>query len=512
MFHREMERENRKNGNQKESCKESDQEGRQEKEVTDLNQATGEAKASPKIFARNYSCCARRVPAYNDATLIRAGPMETSFLFTASLLINVIVLIVLVLLWKRSATGPGGEDVRATAGRLDSMEASLSAKFTNLAVQIEKNRGDFNLELTKQLADGLAGLRTSVDTQLVRGREEQATSLKGATSNLETKFDQLTQRQAQHAKDSRDELAKSLENVRAEVDKKLNEISGQVQTKLNENIKEGFKHFEKVQEHLKAAEEQLRNVGTLGESIHDLNSLLKLPHLRGKFGEASLERLLADFLPAHMFTLQMGPDHSSGRADAMIHFPERNLPIDAKFPREQVLALFESNDQTEIEEARKVFVRVMKEQAKRVRAYIQPENGTTDMALLYLPSETLYMEVVRNRELSEDLNKIKVFPVSPNTLLVTLSTVAMVHKWYTMQKGLAKSIEEFGRAQKSFSYFESKFEVIGKSLEKAQEAFTTASGHLTKYKNKVVQMTGEEVPELAAAEDEEKSSAAFTGQ
>ena len=81
-------------------------------------------------------------------------------------------------------------------------------------------------------------------------------------------------------------------------------ITEQVQTKLDQNIKEGFAHFEKVQQHLKAAEEQLREVGALGHSINDLNNLLKLPHLRGQFGEASLERLLADFLPAHMFAIQ----------------------------------------------------------------------------------------------------------------------------------------------------------------------------------------------------------------
>lgn len=437
--------------------------------------------------------------------------METQYLFIASLLLNAIILAVLVFLWKRTSTGPGAEDANTSSARLDSMEASLSSKFTGLAVQMEKNRGEFTLILTQHLSEGLAKVRGSVDSQLATGRQEQASSLNAATANLEAKFDQLSSRQSLHAKESRDELAKSLETVRTEVDKKLNEISGQVQTKLDQNIKEGFKHFEKVQEHLKAAEEQLRNVGTLGESIHDLNSLLKLPHLRGKFGEASLERLLADFLPASMFTLQMGPDQSSGRADAMIHFPERNLPIDAKFPREQVSALFESSDAAGIEEGRKALARVMKEQAKRVKAYIQPENGTTDMALLYLPSETLYMEVVRNRDLSEELNRMKVYPVSCNTLLVTLSTVAMVHKWYQVQKGLAKSIEEFGRAQKSFSYFEAKFEVIGKSLERAQEAFTTASGHLTKYKNKVVKLTGEEVPELEAPEDDERSAAAVTG-
>ena len=92
-----------------------------------------------------------------------------------------------------------------------------------------------------------------------------------------------------------------------------------------------------MQQHLKAAEEQLREVGALGHSINDLNNMLKLPHLRGQFGEASLERLLSDFLPAHMFEMQSSAGDGNGRADAVIQFPDRRLPIDAKFPREQVL-------------------------------------------------------------------------------------------------------------------------------------------------------------------------------
>jgi DNA recombination protein RmuC len=172
-------------------------------------------------------------------------------------------------------------------------------------------------------------------------------------------------------------------------------------------------------------------------------------------------------------------------------------------PSSRVLALFDQDNASvaEVTEARKAFERVMKEQGKRVKGYIQPENGTTDIALLYLPSETLYMETVRNRELWEELAKIKVLPVSPNTLLVTLQAISMVHKWYQLEKNLAKTIEEFGRARKSFEYFESKFEVIGKSLEKAQDAFITASGHLSRYKGKITNLGEQAQPELGFEEE-----------
>ena len=291
----------------------------------------------------------------------------------------------------------------------------------------------------------------------------------------------------------------SLDSIRERVDAKLLAITDQVQQKLDQNIKEGFAHFEKVQQHLKAAEEQLREVGALGHSINDLNNLLKLPHLRGTFGEASLERLLADFLPDHMFEIQSSLPDGGGRPDAVINFPDRRLPIDAKFPREQVLALFESTDEAEIEAARHEFVRVMKAEGKRVRAYIQPENGTTDIALLYLPSETLYMEAIRNRELADWLNQQHVFPVSPNTLLMTLKTIALVHKWYEMAGRFEKSRVELAKAQKSFDFFQNQFDNVGKSLNKAQEAFETAQRHLKTYNGRVTVLSGQEQLELDTA-------------
>ena len=224
--------------------------------------------------------------------------------------------------------------------------------------------------------------------------------------------------------------------------------------------------------------------------------MLKLPHLRGQFGEASLERLLSDFLPAHMWALQASPGEGGGRADAIIYFPDRKLPIDAKFPREQVLALFEGGEDSVVDAARVEFVRVMKTEARRIKSYIQPENGTTDIALMYLPSETLYMEAVRNRELADWLNSTHVFPVSPNTLLMTLQTIALVHKWYEVASRFEKSRQELGKAQKSFDFFQNQFENVGKNLSKAQEAFDTAQRHLKTYRGKVSALSGQEQLEL----------------
>ncbi len=414
--------------------------------------------------------------------------------------LNLFCLGLLLLLRKKFNQSSQLEALNKLAVDAHDLQQTLTGHFAaaaaDMAQRLEQTKGDLRQQVTDRLGDGFSSIRAAVEQQLQDGRREQAqglgdarkeltSSLASTTSQLKSEFDGLNRNTVQ-----------SLESIRDRVDAKLLDITNQVQQKLDENIREGFAHFEKVQQHLKAAEEQLREVGALGHSINDLNNLLKLPHLRGQFGEASLERLLADFLPAHMFEIQASLPDGGGRPDALIYFPDRKLPIDAKFPREQVLALFEGTDKAALEEARADFVQVMKAQAKRVKAYIQPEHGTTDIALMYLPSETLYMEAVRNRDLADWLNQQHVFPVSPNTLLMTLQTIALVHKWYEVASRFEKSRVELAKAQKSFDYFQNNFENVGKSLSKAQEAFDKASTHLKAYRGKVTALSGQEQLDL----------------
>jgi DNA recombination protein RmuC len=142
-----------------------------------------------------------------------------------------------------------------------------------------------------------------------------------------------------------------------------------------------------------------------------------------------------------------------------VKLPRQLLPIDSKFPREQVLPLFESQDPTALETARKTLSEVIKTQAKSIaQKYIRPDHGTSDMALLFLPSETLYFEVIRNGDLFEALAKLKVFPVSPNTLAISLRSVAIAQDYYEMAKGVEKTVEDIKKARRHFEHFEKKFE------------------------------------------------------
>ncbi len=449
-----------------------------------------------------------------------------------------------LVLWllRRRVAGPAEDLPRRMAELETALTGALARTAADLAARVEQVKGDLRTDLADRLQNGLTSVRDTVERQLVEGRSEQTRRLDATVAALEqkfealrsgtesrltqvsdrlaAKFDQLSETQAQAARQARGELAQalgestrtleqrltaleqktaqSLEAIRANVDARLAALTEQVQARLEKNLQEGFAHFQKVQEHLRAAEEQLRSVGQVGQSINELNALLKLPHLRGKFGEAELGRLLADFLPAGAFAEQVAVVPGSRETvDAVVKFPKFLLPIDSKFNREQVLPLFETSDPDRLRAAREQLAATVRAQAREIsEKYIHPEHGTTDLALMFLPSETLYFEVLRNTELCEALHKLKVFPVSPNTLAITLRAVAMSISQFEFARGVEKTLEQLGAAQRSFAHFQRKFEEVGRGLEKAQEAYHTASGHLNRYANRVVRLTGEAVPEL----------------
>lgn len=352
------------------------------------------------------------------------------------------------------------------------LSQAMSHSLMDMMERLSKANMETRTQLSENLAKQLAESQERQERSLGTNRVELQMGLQKTTAILEGKFQTLEK----------------------QVSERLEGIGKNVEGKLNENIQEGFKQFEKVQNHLKEAELKFAQLGEVGRSVQDLNSLLKLPHLRGGFGEATLELLLADFLPPTAFELQYAVvPNSTERVDAVVKLARQVLPIDSKFPREQVLPLFESQDPGALELARKALSEVIRGQAKSIAdKYIHPEHGTTDMALLFLPSETLYFEVVRDGKLFEALNKLKVFPVSPNTLSISLRSVVIAQEYYELARGVEKTIDDVKKARKHFENFEGRFEDIGKGLRKAQDAFEMANTHLGRYESSVVRLIGDE--------------------
>lgn len=423
-------------------------------------------------------------------------------------------LILLVLLVWRVFTRREDDALRQSMESLrQEFSNSLAALSANLSERVSKSGADLRQEISDRMNAAYRELQERMERQLVDGRQEQSRSLSEANTAVMTRFAEFrtetetrltaleSKMQAGMAAGRKElqeglraaiaGLQSSLEGIRTKVDERLMLIGEQVQTKLDENIKEGFKHFEKVQEYLKQAELHLQSVGQLGTSINELSSILKLPHLRGRFGEATLERILADFLPAGSFDLQK--TDIEGRPDAFVHLPNARLPIDSKFPRESILPLFESSDEVALRTARDTLRKFIKEQASSIGKYIRPDEGTAEIALMFLPSETIYFEVLRDTELCEHLYKSRVFPVSPNTLAITLKAIALSYSYYEMAKNVRSTIEEIKKAQRHFGFFEKQFGEVGSRLENAADAYRKAQTHLGSYKGRIGKLTGEEL-------------------
>lgn len=429
------------------------------------------------------------------------------------LILSAVILVLCFLLWK-SLRGQQQEGLivkieETTAALRQELSGIVQKTSLDLNERIVKSNSDVRQEISDRIINGFKDVQDRVERQLSEGRQEQSSRFSEFRTETEKKLLSVEDKIQAELVAGRKELheglnqainnmQQSLEGIRSKVDERLQVIGEQVQTKLDENIKEGFRHFEKVQEHLKAAETQLQSLSMVGSSINELNNLLKLPHLRGGFGESTLERLLADFLAPEQYELQaLISTNSQERVDALIKLPRANLPIDSKFPREQVLPLFETSDADTLAEARKVLAQAVKGLAKSIASkYIRPGDGTTDVALLFLPSETLYFEVIRDGDLWETLKKEKVFPVSPNTLSVTLYGISMAYDYYEMARNVEKTIEDIRKAQRHFGHFQKKFDDVGKGLDKAQTAFHTAATHLGHYSTSVIRLTGEQPSEI----------------
>lgn len=188
--------------------------------------------------------------------------------------------------------------------------------------------------------------------------------------------------------------------------------------------------------------------------VGSLKTALVVPHLRGRIlGETTLERLLSDVLPPHAYSFQS--DIGGARVDAVIRFPHVGLvvPIDAKFHFSAAQTLLEGTvDESLMTEARKQLSQAVRTSARDIaKKYIRPELGTTDFAYLFIPSEAVFLEVLHDVELWQNLVDDRVLVVSPHTLFVALQPLSHAVRYYEMSLGVDEKIRSLQAAQQSLN-------------------------------------------------------------
>ena len=232
-----------------------------------------------------------------------------------------------------------------------------------------------------------------------------------------------------------------------------------------------------IQQKLGSLEAAANQMQEIGREVGSLKSVLHAPKLRGNFGEYLLYNLLKDTLPPKNFAVQH--QFSDGSAvDAIIRLGKNIIPVDSKFPLESFERYLASSDSESKKKAKAEFTRSVKGRIDEIsKKYIRPQEGTFDFALMYIPSEGVYYEILTNDtqkgyELFDYAMKSRVIPVSPNTFYAYLMSIVYGLKGMKIEEQAESIIKKISGIQKSFADLTEEITTLGKHLSNASAKFS----------------------------------------
>lgn len=307
-------------------------------------------------------------------------------------------------------------------------------------------------------------------------------SVKTLSNINETKINQMKEDLAKGLNDIRYNVSQNLKEVREDNSKQLAEMRVIVDEKLSSTLNERLSQsFNLISERLEAVAKGLGEVKELSTGVDDLKKVLSNVKTRGVWGEVSLDNLLEGVLTKDQYIKGCNVTGRRGeQVDFAIVLPGKGkdkvyLPIDVKFPTEdyqRLIAASEGNDLEAMAKSMKGLENAIKEQAKSInKKYIDPPN-TTDFAIMYLPTEGLYAEVIRIPGLAEELqNKYRIIPAGPSNTTAMLNSLQMGFKTLSIQKSSYEVVKLFEEFKKDFKMFVN-------NLEKAKEQIGRANSTL----------------------------------
>ncbi len=279
--------------------------------------------------------------------------------------------------------------------------------------------------------------------------------------------------------DKRSELlSKWLENMQGTVDTRLRDVQSQLHKTtetLDKRVDESSKNMnirlDKAADVISAVQKELGSMSEIGRGMKDLQDFLKSPKLRGNIGEEILKDLLEQMIPADNYILQH-TFATGDRVDALLKVEEGYISVDSKFPMENFTAMMQGETSDDRDRLRKTFGRDVKKHIDDIsKKYILPEEGTVDFALMYIPSEAIYYEIVVN---NPDIGKYswtkRVLPVSPNVFYSYLKAILIGLEGKKVEQR-AKEILKTIRSIKEDSYrFSDSLRVMTKHIKNAGNA------------------------------------------
>ena len=398
--------------------------------------------------------------------------MDTTTLF---LIINLVATLgLLIALLTRKSNSPSLDISKDLLTHRDELRSSIS---TNHEV-IEKR---------------LTAITEASETSAKNNREEATASrlelqksLTESLRNLETKISELTDSNAKKQQEIQNTLQSEIEKLRKGNEEKLDKMRETVDEKLQGTLEKRLgESFKLVSDNLEAVQRGLGEMKNLATDVGSLQKVLTNVKSRGGWGEVQLERQLEDLLAPNQYAknVKIKPDTNDvvefavklpGRADGEYVY----LPIDSKFPQEDYERLQlaqESGTPEEIVNATKAVEKAIRTQAKLISDKYLHVPVSTDFAIMYLPTEGLFAEVVRRPGLTSDLqNTYRVLVTGPTTLMSLLNSLQMGFKTLAIEKSASDVWKVLGAAKTEFTKYAGVMDKLAKQLETAQNTVSEA--------------------------------------
>jgi DNA recombination protein RmuC len=322
--------------------------------------------------------------------------------------------------------------------------------------------------------------------ELARGRAESSEAARQLRTEVgarifelsaanENRFDSLRKSVEDRLRHIQEDNTAKLELMRQTVDEKL---QGTLEQRLGES-------FKRVSDQLENVYRGLGEMQKLAGGVDDLKRVLANVKTRGNWGEMQLGALLEQMLAPEQYERNVATTGTTERVDFAVRLPGRDvtsavvwLPIDAKFPQDDYQRLVEASEQANrvaMDEAAKAMETRLRLEAKRIRdKYLDPPQ-TTDFAILFLPTEGLYAEVLRRPGLADSLQRdFKVAIAGPTTLCALLNSLQMGFRTLAIQKQSGEVWQVLGQVKKQFRLYADALATVKKRLHQAGTAVEEA--------------------------------------
>lgn len=276
-----------------------------------------------------------------------------------------------------------------------------------------------------------------------------------------------------------DRIVSNLTNQISLLSQSMGTFQKSVDQRLGENtnrLDNASRSYAEVQKQLVQVHEGVKQMHEVGKNISSLQDILRAPKLRGVMGEFLLENLLAQIFSSEHYEFQHA-FKSGEKVDAIVRLKDYLIPIDSKFPLENFRKGSDADDNGSREQYSKLFYTDVKKHVESIaKKYILPDEGTVDFALMYIPAENVYHEILSNEfgglKLFDFATGKRVIPVSPNTLYAYLSTIIMGLKGMKIEENAKVILENIKRLEIEFGKVRSDFTLLGTHLMNATKKYS----------------------------------------